>query len=103
MKIYSNNHYEKNSEGGIDMIHEYKRGDRPVQPHEHKGLRRPIPPHERKALMSVELDEKDLALLKMVFGDEDTAEAAAEIIQEAPPEIQILAIQLINLIEEEVA
>ena len=91
MKIYSNNHYEKNGEGGIDMINEHKRGVRP------------IPPHERKALMSVELDEKDLALLKMVFGDEDTAEAAAEIIQEAPPEIQILAIQLINLIEEEVA
>ncbi len=103
MKIYSNNILEKNMDGGIEMIHEHQRGDRPVPPHEHDGLRRPIPPHERKALMRVELDEKDLALLKMVFGDEDTAEAAAEIIQEAPPEIQILAIQLISLIEEEVA
>lgn len=97
MKIYSNNHYEKNGEGGIDMIHEHKRGDRPVPP------QRPLPPHERKALIHVEFDEKNLALLKRVFEDEDTAEAAAEIIQEAPPEIQILAIQLINLIEEEVA
>ncbi len=103
MKIYSNNHYEKNTEGGIAMIYEHQRGDRPVPLHEREGLRRPIPPHERKALMRVELDEKDIALLKMIFGDEDTAEAAAEIIREAPPEIQILAIQLINLIEEEVA
>lgn len=103
MKIYSNNHYEKNMEGGNDMIHEHQRGDKPILPYEHNGLRRPIPPHERKSLMLVELEEKDLSLLKIVFGDEDTAEAAAEIIREAPPEIQILAIQLINLIEEEVA
>ncbi len=67
---------------------------------EHRGPERHMPPHERKALMHVELDEGDWTLLKEVFGDEDTAAAAAEIIREAPPEIQILAIQLMNIIEE---
>lgn len=65
-----------------------------------RGSERPIPPHERKALMHIEFDEEDRMLWKDVFGDEDTAAAAAEIIREAPPEIQILAIQLINFIEE---
>lgn len=50
--------------------------------------------------MHIEFDEIDWALLKEVFGDEDTALAATEIIREAPPEIQILAIQLMNIIEE---
>ena len=68
--------------------------------HEHSGLRRHMPPHERKSLMHVEFDEGDWSLLKEVFGDEDTAVAAAEIIMEAPPEIQILVIQLMNIIEE---
>lgn len=68
--------------------------------HEHRAPGRHIPPHERKALMHVEFDEADWTLLKEVFGDEDTALAAAEIIKEAPPEIQILAIQLMNIIEE---
>lgn len=67
---------------------------------EHRGPERHMPPHERKALMHVEFDEGDWNLLKEVFGDEDTAVAAAEIIREAPPEIQILAIQLMNIIEE---
>lgn len=61
---------------------------------------RHIPPHERKALINVEFDESDWKLLNKIFGDEDTANAAAEIIKEAPPEIQILAIQLMNIIEE---
>lgn len=68
--------------------------------HEHRDLGRHIPPHERKALMHIAFDEADWVLLKEVFCDEDTALAAAEIIREAPPEIQILAIQLMNIIEE---
>ena len=36
-----------------------------------------------------------------VFGDEDTAAAAMEVILEAPPEIQVLAVQLISIIREE--
>lgn len=72
----------------------------PYMKHEHKDHRKPIPPHERKAFMSVELDETDWELLQEVFGDSDTAKAAAEIIKDAPPEIQILAIQIINILEE---
>ena len=67
---------------------------------EHRDQQRPMPPHERKALLRIEFDEGDLKLLQEVFGDEDTAGAAMEIIKEAPPEIQILAVQLMNLIEE---
>ena len=88
MKVFADNKKEKTMEGGIPMIHE------------HRGSGRHIPPHERKVLMHIEFDEADWSLLKEVFGDEDTAMAAAEIIKEAPPEIQILAIQLMNIIEE---
>ena len=68
--------------------------------HEHNGHARPIPPHERKAMIHIDYDEQDWCLLKDVFGDEDTAAAAAVIIREAPQEIQILAFQLINAIKE---
>lgn len=84
----------------MDMKNErfWERGSHMM--HEHREPGRHIPPHERKSLIHIEFDEVDWALLKEVFGDEDTVRAAAEIIQEAPPEIQILAIQLINIIEE---
>lgn len=88
MKVYANNRNERVLEGGIHMMHE------------HRVSGRHIPPHERKALMHVEFNEADWTLLREVFGDEDTALAAAEIIREAPPEIQILAVQLMNIIEE---
>ena len=74
-----------------------------IPPHEHKGPAKHIPPHERAKLLPVKYDDDDIELLTDVFGDADTAEAAAMIIQMAPPEIRILAIQLINIIEEEVA
>ena len=66
----------------------------------HGGPGRHVPPHERRAMMHIEFDEGDWGLLQEIFGDEDTAAAAAEIIQDAPPEIKVLAVQLINLIEE---
>ena len=88
MKVFEDKRKESPMERGIHMIRE------------HRNPGRHIPPHERKALMHIEFDEADWALLKEVFGDEDTALAAAEIIREAPPEIQILAIQLMNIIEE---
>ena len=65
-----------------------------------QGPGAPIPPHERKALMRLECTEADWNLLLDVFEDEDTAMAALNIIQDAPPEIQILAVQLMNLIQE---
>ena len=67
---------------------------------EHRGSMRHTPPHERKALIRIEFDESDRSILREVFGDEDTAEAAAQVIHEAPPEIQILAMQLMNLMRE---
>ena len=68
--------------------------------HEYRGMVRHMPPHERRVLMHLEFDEGDWNILREVFGDEDTAVAAAQIIREAPPEIQILAVQLMNIIEE---
>lgn len=89
MKVLEENKNTREIEGGF-----------PMREHWGPGPGRPMPPHERKRSMRVEFDEGDLDLLKKVFGDEDTAEAAAEIISESPPEIQILAIQLMKMIEE---
>lgn len=88
MKMFAEDRNTNGTRGGLHMLNE------------RSGSERHMPPHERKALMHIEFDEGDWSLLKEVFGDEDTAVAAAEIIREAPPEIQILAIQLMNIIEE---
>ena len=64
------------------------------------GLEPPLPPHERRNRMHIEFEESDYELFKKVFEDEDTATAAMRIIYNAPPEIQILAVQLIKMIEE---
>ena len=88
MKVFAEHRNEKTTEGGFGMIHA------------HRGSGRDIPQHERRRLMPVEFDEADLIILKAIFGDEDTAAAALEIIREAPPEIRILAFQLIDIIEE---
>lgn len=88
MKVYAEDKKVRGMEGGLHIMHK------------HNSPGRHMLPHERKTLMHVELDENDWNLLKEVFGDEDTAIAASEIIMEAPPEIQILVIQLMNIIEE---
>lgn len=89
MKITEGSESMNTKEGGIPhMIRECR------EPARH------ILPHERKGMMHIEFNESDWNLLQEIFGDEDTAVAAAGIIREAPPEIQILAIQLMNLIEE---
>lgn len=88
MKMFAEDRNTSETRGGLHMLNECR------------DYERHMLPHERKALMHVEFDEGDWSLLKEVFGDADTAVAAAEIIREAPPEIQILAIQLMNIIEE---
>ncbi len=88
MKVFAEDKKVRGMEGGLHIMHK------------HNGPGRHILPHERKTLIHVEFDENDWNLLKEVFGDEDTAIAASEIIMEAPPEIQILVIQLMNIIEE---
>jgi len=85
MKVFTENRMDKHTEG------------RPPMPHVHHGIGRPIPPHERRATMHIEFGENDFTLLNTVFGDPDTAQAAAYIIQDAPPEIQILAVQLMKM------
>lgn len=70
----------------------------PISPYD-RG-EHPIPPHERKNMMHIDFDESDYELFMEVFEDEDTAVAAMRIIHNAPPEVQILAVQLIKMIEE---
>ena len=68
--------------------------------HEHPGPARHIPPHERSAWVYVEFDEQDRKLMTDIYGDEDTADAALEILLAAPAEIQILAAQIIMVTKE---
>lgn len=60
----------------------------------------PLHPHERRDMLRVSLDEKDHDALLAVFGDEDSAAAAECIIYEAPPEVQILAVQALSMAEQ---
>ena len=90
MKVFTNM-----DEGTCLMPNEHDLG-RPIPPHERHGHRQ-LPLHVRRAMMSVEFTEVDFDLLNGIFGDCDTAQAAAYIIQNAPPEIQILAIQLMKM------
>ena len=84
MKVWTNETKRPDWEGGIAMMH---------------GHHRPghIPPHAHRALLRAEFDAQSWALWEQVFGDDDTVGAAAEILRNAPPEIQILAVQLIAL------
>ena len=66
----------------------------------HRPLGRPIPPHERKALIHIDFSDDDMTLFKRIYGDEDEASAAVQVLMDAPPEIQILAAQLISLVKE---
>ena len=79
---------------GADMVRRNDNG-----PLGHKSGHH-IPPHLRKPIVQIEYDEQDWQILMAVFHDEDTVLANVEIIQNAPPEIQILAAQLINIIKE---
>ena len=64
----------------------------------------PVLPHERrKEMVTIQFDDKDWAVFKEVFGGEDTATAAMDIICGAPPEIQNLAVQVHKMISEEAA
>jgi len=61
----------------------------------------PLPPHIRRQIIHIEFEDKDMAVFQEVFGDEDTAAAAMDILYGAPPEIQILALQVLYMIEKE--
>ena len=72
------------------------------EPEPHRRPMPPVPPHMRRQMVQLELDDKDMAVFQDVFGDEDTAGAAADILGCAPPEIQVLALQILRMIEMEV-
>ncbi|MGX8705116.1 MAG: hypothetical protein ACSW8J_00910 [bacterium] len=70
----------------------------PLPPHLMDG---PVPPHLRRQMMRVVFDDTDMSVFREAFGDEDTAAAAMGILYDAPPEIQILALQILHIIEKE--
>lgn len=54
----------------------------------------PVPPHMRRGIERIVFDENEFPLLVKVYGNEDNAIAAMRYLNEdAPPEMQILAIQ----------
>lgn len=67
----------------------------PKHKHEHQH-----PELREKRRFEIEFDECDEETFIMIFGDDDTAYAAMKIIQHAPPEIQIIAVQILKIIEE---
>lgn len=69
-------------------------GHHPAGPlHRHN----PTPPHLRKRFY-LEFEEDDWEIFVKVFGDEDSADAAIQVIQNAPPEIGVLAMQAVEMI-----
>lgn len=66
-------------------------------PPAHPGFGRHMPPHMRNRMIYLNFDDAASDVLKAAIGDEDTAQAAAWIIQNAPPEIQVCAAQLLML------
>jgi len=69
----------------------------PIPPPAYPGFGGPIPPHMRNRMIHLNFDGAASNVLKDAIGDEDTAQAAAWIIQNAPPEIQVCAAQLLML------
>ena len=86
MIVFSAKHKESNNEGGIHIMRERKNPGRHMLP------------HERKALINLEFEEEDMQLFH--YENEDDMIAAVQVLRDAPPEIQILAVQLIDMIKE---
>ncbi len=62
--------------------------------------RHPLPPHLREQMLLIDFDEDDLRIFTKVYGNEEAALAAMNIIMDAPPEMKILAIQTLTQIKE---
>lgn len=82
----------------IVHIFEPKEEPTPIPPHPNRFH---IPPHMHKAFIRIEFSEADWELFQRIYGDTDEAAAAIQVLLDAPPEIQILAAQLIGLMEAE--
>lgn len=90
------------------MKMEFMRNRRQEQPHMMEPLsghhpagplhrHHPVPPHLRKRFY-LEFEEDDWKIFVKVFGDEDSADAAMQVIQNAPPEIGVLTMQAVEMI-----
>lgn len=98
MAMYEFNKSGINKEGHpLDEAHGMVR-----LPHSPEPPRHPAP-HMRRQVIRITFEDKDAAVFQEVFGDADTAAAAMDILSDAPPEIQILALQILHMIEQEVA
>lgn len=90
MKLFADLRNDKELERNPGIMHDIKRHERPAPP---------LSPHEKRSMMQIEFDDDDWPYLLEIFGDEDSASAAVHTIMKAPPEIQILAVQLMSLIK----
>lgn len=61
------------------------------------GHGQPIPPHERRNMLYVEFNEKCEEILREMLGSEEEAEVAINILHCAPPEQQIIALQILRM------
>lgn len=68
--------------------------------HMHPHHVHPAPPPAPRAMLDISFDEKDREMLLAIFGDQDSAATAESIIYEAPPEVQILAMQSLSMAEQ---
>ena len=72
-------------------------GRHPLPPGPHG--RHPVPPHKKRDF-HIEFDEGDAEIFCRIFGDEDTAIAAMEIVLDAPPDTKVIAFQILKMIKE---
>lgn len=95
MTVYTNEN--NNQRGENTMIRNELFHIHPKHHAMHPHHLHPAHPHERRAMLRFSLDEKDREVLLAVFGDEDSVASAESIIYDAPPEVQVLAIQALNM------
>lgn len=81
--------------GETNMIHHEHPAHPAPHPHPH-----PAPhhhhPHERSPMLRFCFNDSDCEILRDIFCDEDSTASAVSILNAAPPEIQLLAIQSIE-------
>lgn len=90
MFIHESNH----EKGATTMIH-------PIPHHgpHHPYHEKPIAPHLKHVRLALPFPEDSYQILYKVFGDEDVANSAMDILTHAaPPEIQVLALQAMEVI-----
>lgn len=72
----------------------------PVQNFYHRTPHPHPLPHERIDLIRLYFDEDDFAVLSEIMENEDDALACEETILKAPPEIRVLAFQVMQIIHK---